>query len=233
MDIGKSMTFVTEDEKWLEKLGLGALIAAVPVLNFAWSGFMVDVMRNVAAGEARPLPDWSDLGEKFIKGLVITVAGLIYMLPAILVGCLLFGLSFVPLIASGQGAGDLSEELALGSTGLLVAVSCCLGLYGLLMSFVFPAVFINYSRQGTFGSCFQFGEIMRLVTANLGEYVTAWVITIGASLLVGLVLGAAGMLVGWIPCIGWVMVWVLGAIAGAYLGAVYAHLFGQVGAQLV
>jgi hypothetical protein len=230
MDIGKSITFVTEDEKWLEKLGIGALVAAVPILNFAWTGFMVDVMRNVAAGEARPLPGWSDLGEKFVRGLVVTIAGLIYALPAILVGCLLAGLSFVPLFAAGQGGSDFSEEMALGSTGLLIALGCCLGLFGLLLSFIFPAVFINYSRKGTFGSCFQLGEIIRLITANLGEFVTAWVVTVAAGFLVGLVIGAAGMLVGWIPCIGWIILWAMSAIAGAYLGVVYAHLFGQVGA---
>jgi hypothetical protein len=232
MDIGKSITFVAEDEKWLEKLGIGALITAVPILNFAWSGFMVDLMRNVAAGEAKPLPDWSDLGEKFMKGLFITLAGLIYALPAIVVGCLLFGLSFVPLFASGQGTGNLGEGLATGSIGLMIAVGCCIGLYGLLVSFVIPAVFINYSRQGTFGSCFQFSEIMLLITANLGEYVTAWVITIVAGLLVGLIVGILGALVGWIPCIGWMIVWVISAISTAYIGAVYAHLFGQVGTSL-
>ena len=232
MDIGKSITFVAEDEKWLEKLGIGALITAVPILNFAWSGFMVDLMRNVASGEAKPLPDWSDLGDKFVKGLILTLAGLIYALPAILVGCLLFGLSFVPLIAvSGQGDQGVNQGLALGSTGLLIAAGCCIGLYGLLISFVFPAVFINYSRQGSFGSCFQFSEIMQLITANLGEYATAWVITIVAGLMVGLVMGVVGMLVGWIPCIGWLVVWAISAVAGAYLGAVYAHLFGQVGAN--
>lgn len=167
-----------------------------------------------------------------MKGLFITLAGLIYALPAMVVGCLLFGLSFVPLFASGQGTGDLSEGLALGSTGLLIAAGCCIGLYGLLVSFVFPAVFINYSRQGTFGSCFQFSEIMQLVTANLGEYVTAWVITIVAGFLVGLVAGVVGALIGRIPCIGWMIVWVISAIAGVYIGAVYAHLFGQVGANL-
>lgn len=231
MDIGKSITFVTEDEKWLEKLGIGALVAAVPVLNFAWTGFMVDVMRNVAAGESKPLPDWTDLGEKLLRGLLVTIAGFIYALPAILVGCLLAGLSFVPLIAADQGSQGSGEQIALGSAALLVSLSCCLGLFILLLSFIFPAVLINYSRKGAFGSCFEFGEIMRLITTNLGEYVTAWVITIAAGFIVGTVLGAAGMLVGWIPCIGWLILWVLGAIAGAYLGAVYAHLFGQVGGR--
>ena len=234
MDIGKSITFVAEDEKWLEKLGIGALITAVPILNFAWSGFMVDLMRNVAAGEPKPLPGWSDLGDKFIKGLIITLAGMIYALPAILVGCFLFGLSFVPLIAvSGEGDQGLNQGLALGSTGLLIAAGCCIGLYALLISFVFPGVFINYSRQGSFGSCFQFGEIMRLITANLGEYVTAWVVTLVGGLLVGFVMGVVGMLVGWIPCIGWLFVWAISAIAGAYLGSVYAHLFGQVGVSFL
>ena len=234
MDIGKSFTFVTEDEKWLEKLGLGALISAVPVLNFAWTGFMVDIMRNVAADDAKPLPDWSDLGEKFVKGLVVTVAGFIYALPAILVGCLLFGLAFVPVIAvSGQGESGANPDLALGTSALLIAVGCCLGLYGLLLSFVFPAVMINYSRQGTFGACFRFGEIMGLVTANLGAYVTAWAMSIAAGFLVGLVVGAAGLLMVWVPCIGWLIMWALGAIASAYLGVVYAHLFGQVGANPV
>lgn len=234
MDIGKSFTFVTEDEKWLEKLGLGALISAVPVLNFAWTGFMVDVMRNVAADDAKPLPDWSDLGDKFVRGLVVSLAGLIYALPAIMIGCLLFGLSFVPLIAvSGQGDQGANPELALGTTALLIVVGCCIGLYGLLLSFVFPAVMIHYSRQGTFGSCFQFSQIMPLVSANLSAYVTAWVISLAAGFLIGLVLGAAGMLAVWIPCVGWLIMWALSAIAGAYLGVVYAHLFGQVGANPV
>jgi hypothetical protein len=232
MDIGKSITFVAEDEKWLEKLGIGALVAAVPVLNFAWTGYMVDVMRNVAADEPRPLPGWADLGEKFVRGLVVTIAGLIYALPVILVGCLLFALSFVPLMAAaGRGNNDFGQEMALGSTGAMIALGCCLGLFGLVLSFIFPAVLINYSRKGTFGSCFQLGEILRLITANLGEYVTAWVVTFAAAMLVGLLVGAVGILIGWIPCVGWIIVWVIGAVAGAYLGVVYAHIFGQVGVE--
>ena len=146
----------------------------------------------------------------------------------------MFGASFVPLMAvSGQGDQNLNQGLALGSTGLLIAAVCCIGLYVLLVSFVFPAVFINYSRQGTFASCFQVREIMHLVTANLGEYVTAWLIIVVAGFLVGLVVAAVGALVGWIPCIGWIFGWAIGAVAGVYLGSVYAHLFGQVGANLI
>ena len=38
MDIGKSFSYPFEDKEWISKLGLGAVITIVPVLNLAWSG---------------------------------------------------------------------------------------------------------------------------------------------------------------------------------------------------
>ena len=74
MDIGKSITFALDDEDGLTKLGLGAVVAAVPLLSFAWNGYLVDLMRNVAHGDPNPLPDWTDLGDKFVRGLVVSAA---------------------------------------------------------------------------------------------------------------------------------------------------------------
>jgi hypothetical protein len=127
----------------------------------------------------------------------------------------------------------ISQGLTAGTAALLITAGCCIVLYLLLISFFFPAVFINYSRQGTFAACFQFNEIIRLITTHLSDYAIAWVIASGAGLLVGLLVGAAGALLIWIPCLGQIAMWVLGAIAGAYVGAVFAHLFGQVGANLM
>jgi len=36
MDVGKSFSFQFEDKEWLNQLGLGAIIALAPILNFAW-----------------------------------------------------------------------------------------------------------------------------------------------------------------------------------------------------
>jgi len=47
MNIGKSFSFMFEDKQWVSKLGLGALITFIPILNFAWTGYMVGVIRNV------------------------------------------------------------------------------------------------------------------------------------------------------------------------------------------
>ena len=59
MNIGKAFSYPFEDDEWLTKLFLGAIVSAVPILNFAWTGYTVDILRNVTDGVSLPMPDWS------------------------------------------------------------------------------------------------------------------------------------------------------------------------------
>jgi amino acid transporter len=93
-------------------------------------------------------------------------------------------------------------------------------------------VFINYARQGTFSSCFQFGELARIITTNLGDYLLAWAVTIGVSVVIGIAVSILATFSSLIPCIGWILTWVVSAVAGAWGSTIYAHLFGQVGSHL-
>ena len=66
MDVGKSIRFVFEDKQWFSKVLIGSLILLVSIpLTFVLVGFLglaivsgysLDVLRNVRAGSARPLP---------------------------------------------------------------------------------------------------------------------------------------------------------------------------------
>ncbi len=228
MDIGKSFTFSFEDNDWFTKYLLGALISAIPILNFAWVGYLIDLIGNVAENEPFPLPDWSDLGDKFIKGLVIWLAGMLYALPAII----LFGFPLVASIITSLSSGnDFSQALVSVFVGVGVVLVCLITLYFLAFSFFFPAVNIHYSRHGTFGSCFQLRDIFQIVSENLGNYVIAWLVTIVFSIVVGTVLSFIGLVTGFIICIGWILMWVLSAFATVWISTVYAHLFGQVAAE--
>ena len=87
MDVGKSIGYVFEDKKWTNKLLIGMLVSIVPIVNFALFGWVIDIMRNVSQREPMPLPEWDNFGDKFVKGAILFVVGLIYSLPALLITC--------------------------------------------------------------------------------------------------------------------------------------------------
>jgi hypothetical protein len=112
---------------------------------------------------------------------------------------------------------------------LFFALLCVAVLYGFVLSIVYPAILVLFSREGTFASCFKLGQAFDMISKNLGPFFTAWALSVAASLGVGLIVGLVNMIVGWIPCIGWIIGLILGMGATAYGSAVYAHLFGQFG----
>ena len=48
MDIGRSFTYMFDDEKWLSKILIGGIINMVPILNFASWGDMLEATENTA-----------------------------------------------------------------------------------------------------------------------------------------------------------------------------------------
>lgn len=230
MDIGKSFSFPFEDNQWISKLGLGAVIAMVPILNFAWTGYMVELIRNVMNGVAQPLPTWDDVGKKFTDGLILTVAGLVYALPMLLVICLPMGFMVVPAIMSGnRDLESLSNAIASAGSVLFLCLLCVFVIYALLLSVVYPAILIVFSREGTLASCFKFREVFDLIGKNMTPFLTAWGVSLAASFGVGLVAGIAQTVLLIIPCIGQIASFLLTIGIVVYTSSVYAHLFGQFG----
>ena len=232
MDIGKAFSFPFEDDEWITKLFLGAIVSAVPILNFAWTGYSIDLLKNVIDGLSKPMPDWSDFGDKFVKGFFIWAAGFIYTLPAIIIACLPLGLLIIP-VSSEFGTESVSSPDALVSifTGVGIIFLCLLVLYLLAFSFYFPAVYIHFAQKGTFGSCFEIGEIIKIVSRNTSKYLTAWLISIVGAIVVGIIVSIISALLSPIICIGWLLAWVVSALASVYLFVIYSHLFGQVVAE--
>ena len=227
MDVGKSIGYVFEDKKWSNKLLVGMLISIVPIINFALLGWVIDIMRNVARREPQPLPEWGDFGDKFVKGAILFVVSLIYSLPALLITCPLF---FIPF-TRGDFGRDGQQALSGMIAGTALLFTCAISIYALLISFLMPAIFLNFARKGTFSACFEFGEIWRIMSKNLGDYIVAWLIIIVISIAVSFVLGIVGTVLAFIPCCGWILAWILFGVAGVYIMAVFGHLFGQIGEE--
>ncbi len=228
MKISESFSYQFEDNQWPTKLGLGALLSLVPILNFALAGYEVAIIRNVAAGDAEPLPHWDDLGQKFLDGLILWLAGLIYAAPIIILVCLPLGV----LAASGAlSQNSNTETLGRPIAGAgIVLLACFLAImiaYSLLLSVIRPVILVIFSRDGTFASCFRLGEIVQLVSRQPANFATIWLVVIAAGLAVGLIVGFVGAIIGWIPCIGWAASALLGLGSAIYIITVDGYLFGQ------
>jgi len=227
MDIGKSIGYVFEDKKWTDKLLIGMLVSIVPIVNFALFGWVIDIMRNVSQRQSEPLPVWENFGDKFVKGTLLFVVGLIYFLPALMIACVAIGLPFL-----NGNFRDIGQRELIGMFFGTSALSlCAISIYGLLISFLAPAIYLNFARKGTFAACFEFGEVWRIMSKNLGDYIVAWLIIIVVSIGVSFVIGIVGTVLAFIPCFGWILSWILFGVSGVYIAAVFGHLFGQIGAE--
>lgn len=227
MDVGKAVRYVFDDKQWSNKLLIGAVVTIVPIVNLAYMGYLTVLMNNVSRGDAEPLPDWSNFSDKFVKGLILTVASLIYSLPILV-------LFICPAIFAVMG--NIGRDDGRGAAGLFVGTTVLVGLfsvvYGLFISFLIPAINLNFARKNTFNSCFEFREIIAIMKHNLGDYIMAWLFAIVIGVLASVAVSVVTGILVFIPCLGWIAAWVLAMVAGVWGGTVYAHLFGQVGAQL-
>lgn len=231
MNIEKSFRFPFEDKEWISKLGLGVLITLVPILNFAWSGYLVDIIRNVMNDHPTSLPNWDDLGRKFTDGLILFAAGLVYAAPIlILIGLPLSMLAFSQILSGNGNMEDIARTMAGAGGALFLGLLCVLILYAVVLSVLYPAILVMFAREGTFASCFKLREAFDLISKNAGPFFTAWGLSLVGGFGVGLAIGILNLLVGWIPCIGWIISLVLSLGSGVYIAVVYAHLFGQFGA---
>jgi len=230
MDIGKSFTFQFEDRRWASKLGLGILISLVPILNFALSGYLAHLVRNVMNGASETLPDWDGLGRKFTDGVILLAAGLVYALPVLVVVCLplaMFGVS--GLFSGNNDLQSVGRSIATAGGALLFCLACVFILYAILLSVIHPAITVMFAREGTFAACFKVRDVLKMVSSNAGPFFTAWIVYVVAVMGVGLVVGMLNVAIGWIPFFGWIVSGVLGLGSAVYLLTMYAHLFGQFG----
>jgi len=213
MDIGKSFTFVFEDEQWITKILIAGAILLLGLV-FSWvlliplilafallGGYMVEVIRGVLRGDLDELPEWDEWGTYLVDGLKVIVIGIVYSLPMILLSLCLS----IPIGIFAQDAEAVSSILS-------VLLSCVAILYAAAISVVLPAAITFFAATDDLGAAFRFGEVFAFVRDNLSTYLITFLMSWVASLI--------GSLGAWVCGIGW-----LATVPYAYM--VTGHLYGQ------
>lgn len=213
MDIGKAFSYVFEDPNWLKKVGIGGVVLLIPIVNFAVFGYMLTTLKNVADGQAQPLPEWSDFGGFFMKGLYAFVGLLVYFAPALVIYCCL---AVLTAVASGSvGAVNQDAGSAVGGVlGILtICFQCVVGIYSLVAGLTLWAPMTRFAMSANQLNIFwDFKTNFDFIMKNLSNYAIA--------LVVGIVASIVGQL-GIILCV----IGVIFTLFWAYL--VQAYLFGQ------
>ena len=205
MDFGLAFSYVFEDEDWVKKLAVASVLCLTVIGIIPVLGWGLEVIRRVIKEEPEPLPDWSEFGQYFVKGLLILLVIFIYNLPITVLGACNAG--------AGTLLGNMGEDFAAPLIWILTScLSCLYILYGLGVSLILPAALGNYAASGEFGSVFKLGEIFKIVKDNLGNY--------------GLVF--LGMLLSYIIVpLGTVACGIGIAVTTAYAILFNSHLMGQ------
>jgi len=214
MDIGKAFSFVFEDERWVSKVLLGGVLLLIPIVNFAVFGYMLKVAQNVAQGNPRPLPEWREFGDHFMRGLHWFAIQIVYQLPTII----LYALFFCVIVAAGGAAGSQRGGNGVGAVGVLglclVPLIFVLALAGAFLSYVAAGRYVVTNRLS---EAFKFSEVIAGARGNLGP----WLILLLVIILAGLVgsLGAIACGVGVL-------------FTSFYAQCVIGHALGQTVGQL-
>lgn len=226
MDVGKSLRFVFEDKAWFSKLLIGSLILLVSIpltpllvgfLGLAIvTGYSLDVLRNVRAGSAQPLPEWRDRwGEWLVEGLKLTLVVLVWSLPLIVLNV---------FTGIGGSMTDMGSGLfSLFGAAMVFGASLLMLFWGVVVALVTPAIYLRLAETRDMASGFQFNAIYVWTRDHIGDVVIAVVL----STLLALALVLVGSVVGILLCgIGLILTLPIAAMLSIL---VTVHLYAQIG----
>jgi hypothetical protein len=200
MDLGLAFSFPFQDEEWIKKVLIAAVLLFIPVIGWlAVFGWALEITRRVIRESEETLPDWTEFADLFVLGLKGFVISFVYSLPIMLFTA--------PLTVLGWFE-DLQGLVAV----LSICTSCFSFLYSILLGLVLPAGLGILADSDNLAEAINPSKILVILRAAPGAYVITFVGAIIASFVssVGVILCVVGVL-----------------FTSAYAVTFQGHLIGQ------
>lgn len=220
-----ALTFPFKDKKWGSKFAVAGLfvllspiIPLVPVLLLL--GYAARVMRRITNEDGQPaLPEWNEWEKLLTDGLRLLGINIIYMIPGI---ALVFVGYLVILIPALSGAMR-SSRMSWQPLGMMAMMWFFMGLgilYLLAAKFALGAIQVHVIAKQRFGAGFEFNDWWRLLRANFGGFVLAFVIVMGITQLL-----AGAVAVTWLTIFLICLLPFIAIIVAIYIQLVSAALY--------
>ena len=206
MDFGLAFSFPFQDEKWIEKIVIAAVIGIIPIIGwFALLGWSIEIGRRVINGDDEVLADWSDFGGLLTLGFKAWVAALVFSIPLIIV--------WIP-VGIFTGVVSSTDGDAAGAVISLVSfcMICLTFTYTIALLFALPASYGRLAATDGLVESLTFRALWTIVSNAPSAYLIV---------LLGYIVA------GFIASLGTILCFVGIFLTTAYSLAVEGHLLGQ------
>lgn len=201
MDLGLAFSFPFQDEEWIKKFVIAAVLLFIPVVGWlAVFGWTIEITRRVIRESEEPLPDWTEFADLFVLGLKGFVIGFVYWIPILLI--------FVPVFFISLFGSDIEGVVAF----LLLCIFCISIPYLLLLGVVLPASFGILADSDNLAEAINPSKILALLRAAPGPYV---ITAVGA--IIAIIVANFGVILCFVGVF----------FTTAYTVAFQGHLIGQ------
>ncbi len=191
-NIGEAFTFVFRDPDWLAKMLIGGIFVLLSVIAIGVPvlyGYCVELQQRVRRGEQYPLPEWKDVGVKFVVGFKYIVTILIYYLPLFLVMIPLIGFMIVASVSNSDFAENFSgAAFSIIILFFVMPVSLCITL-------LVPVISIKFAEHERIREGLEIPSVFRIFKDHWQDVLVAILISMGVGILslLGLLLVIVGV----------------------------------------
>jgi hypothetical protein len=201
MDYGKAIKFTFDDKDWIGIVLIGGALGLVSLL-FVWTiiipiligalffGYMMQLVRDVRQNPNAGLPAWTDWGKKLGDGFKLMIVQFIWAIPIFL---LLIPIAFLGILLSFYPDSDTLAILLSLATMTMVFLAI---LYGVILSFMLPAITINLAVKENFSAGLELGAIFKITKTHFVDILIMLILLYGISYIanwVGVLLFVIGV----------------------------------------
>ena len=207
MNLIQGFSYVIKDPAWFKKVLIGSVVTAIPIVEAISDGYQIQTIKNIRAGNPRPLPEWNDITEFFTQGIGLRIAIYAIYIPTLITSVLAIILTFAGI--AGWFVSDSNTvfwiRMTRGAGWVLIPLIDIIVLVLLpIVLMIVPAMARRLADGESFIALFNPFSTLKLVFSNFSAYVLSRVSVIAFLMLIGFIsvifdlLPFIGVFIGWI-----------------------------------